>query len=413
MALVAWGVGTVIALCGALTFAELGRRYPHTGGQYQIVRDAYGPVAGFVYVFSTATVIMCGSLVIIAIICVRHLAAAAGHDEIHPVVEIGLSALLIIGLTGANAIRVRCGAGIQNVTVLVKLLTLAVVIAVAVTAGPPPLEAAAGVVSEGAAGGAAADQSIVGLMGAIFAALVPAFFAFGGWQQALWVGGEIRNPRVNLPLAIIGGVLLVGVVYMLANWAYLHLLGYEGVVQSRTLAADAVSTIWPGAGARVIAAAVAVSAFGVLNAGLLTAPRLVHGMAADGRFFPVFARVSPRFATPLPAIVLLGTISLALLILFAVGQNAVDRLLTCVVFLDGIFFVLTGIALFLLRRRPGGEPPARYALYPVAPLIFILGEIAIVTGACLDPSVRSGVLIGLAWIALAIGLYVILFRTRD
>ena len=198
-------------------------------------------------------------------------------------------------------------------------------------------------------------------------------------------------------------------VYLLVNWAYLRLLGYQAVVDSNALAADAVARVWPQIGARLAGAAVAVSAFGVLNAQLLAGPRLIYSMAKDGRFFGVFARVNARSATPLAAIVLLG--SMALVLLIAAGQDVIGTLTTGVVFIDSIFFAMTGFALIVLRkRRPGIERPVRVPGYPVVPLLFVLGELCILAGALLYSERRITALIGVGWIVGATLLYFLFFR---
>ncbi len=405
VALLAWAVGGVIALAGALTFAELGGLYPRTGGQYEILRDAYGPLPGFLYVFCNATAIQAGAIAIIAVVCSQHLAGALGKEITGTVHLISISSILIVGLMMANAAGVRWGAGIQNLTVLAKVATLLVVTLLAALAEPAAFETAA----EATEGGAES----LGLAGVIFMALVPAFFAFGGWQQALWIAGEVRQPRRNVPLSIVGGVMVVVIVYLLVNWAYLRLLGYEGVTGSTALAADAVARVWPGRGSQIVAAAVAISAFGVLNAQLLAGPRLIHGMALDGRFFSVFARVSARFGTPLPAILLLGSTSIALLVaaLLATGPQALGLLLTGVVFIDGVFFAMTGCSVIILRRkRPDGDRPVRVPGYPFVPLLFVLGEVGIVLGAYLEPEARKAAIIGAVWIVVAAVFFFAFFR---
>jgi len=240
---------------------------------------------------------------------------------------------------------------------------------------------------------------------------VPCLFSYGGWQQALWISGEVKEPHKNLPRSILGGVLIVVAVYLLANWAFLRLLGAPAVASSKALAADAVAVVLPGLGRRLVAAAVAVSAFGVLNAQLLTGPRLVYGMACDGRFFTPFARLSTRFGTPQAAIALLGLTALALLL--AAGPGGIDRLLNGLVFIDGVFFALTGAALLVLRRRGLAGGSFRVPGYPVIPILFVLGELGVVAGAYLDPSVRGAAFIGLAWIAGAALLYALRFRGRS
>jgi APA family basic amino acid/polyamine antiporter len=205
-------------------------------------------------------------------------------------------------------------------------------------------------------------------------------------------------------------VLVVICVYLLANWAYLALLGAPGVASSTALAADAVGVVWPKIGAKVVAGAVALSAFGVLNAQLLSGPRLVQGMAADGRFFRIFAAVHSRFATPVWAILLISVTGLVLL--FSAGKDGLDALLTGVIFIDGTFFALTGVALLVLRARGGGEPGFRTPLYPVVPLVFVIGALGAVAGSLLKPEVRSAALIGLAWMVLGTVLYFAAFRRR-
>ena len=401
MALTAWAIGGAIALMGALTFAELGGLYPRTGGQYEILRDAYSPLPAFLFVFCNATAIQAGAIAVIAIICAKHLGLAIGN-EITGTFAMTLSAAgLIVGLTAANALGVRWGSRIQNLTVYAKVLTLIVVTILAIMTESPVTEVVATESTEQSDSGRA---PIV----LIFAALVPAFFAFGGWQSALWMAGEIRQPKRNVPLAIVGGVLVVVTIYLLVNWAYLRLLGYDGVVGSQTIAADAVAKAWPNIGRRVAGAAVAVSAFGVLNAQLLGGPRLIYSMANDGRFFRLFAHVNTRFKTPVAAIVLLGL--LALVLLLVAGQHAVEKLTTGVVFIDSVFFALTGLALIVLRkRRPRAERPMRVPGYPVVPLLFVLGELCILAGALFYSEQRITVLIGVGWILGATLLYFLFF----
>lgn len=192
------------------------------------------------------------------------------------------------------------------------------------------------------------------------------------------------------------------------NWAYVKLLGLEGVASSETLAADAVATVLPQSGGRIVAAAVAVSAFGVLNAQLLSGPWLILGMARDRRFFAPFGVRSTR-GTPIAAIVLLATVAIALIL--ATGKNGIDYLLIGVVFIDGVFFALTGAALFVLRhKQPQAERPMRVPGYPIVPLLFVVGELGVLIGASLDPTKRKAAWIGAGWIAAAAIIFLLWFR---
>lgn len=401
LALWIWIAGGVVALLGALTFAELGGMYPQTAGQYEALRDAFGSLVGFCFVVCNATAIVAAGTAIIAIVCAENLAAFAGGVASDRLVTL-MAVVVLLGAAGANIVGVRWGAAIQNVTVVAKVGTLLLVTALAVFVGG----ASTPVVGET---GASVANTSTG--GRLFAGLVPALFAYGGWQYALWIGGEVKNPRRNVPLSIVLGVAIVIAIYTAANWAYLHLLGYHGVAGSRALAADAVSVAWPGLGARVIAIAVALSAFGVLNVQILSGPRLLFGMARDGRFFAAFGHAHARFATPAMAIALVASISVTLILL--AGKGGIDRLLTGLVLIDAVFFALTGAALIVLRRRrPGVERPARVPFYPVVPIVFVVLECAIIYGAFQIEANRAAAWIGVVWIAVACACYALFFRRR-
>ena len=400
-AMIAWAIGGLIALLGAWTFAQLGRRYPQTGGQYAVLRDAYGPLVGFVYVVCNATAVQAGAIAIIAVVCTDHIATAVGVDIGNGWPTAIVATILIVGLTSANCLGVRWGATIQNLTVLSKLLTLLTVIIAATVAGDAaiggPVVAPESPVSDGGM-----------LWSRVMAALVPAFFAFGGWQTALWIAGEIKSPRRTLPLAIVGGVVVVVIAYLAVNWAYLHLLGPTGVAQSKTVAADALGAVGPDASARIIAGAIAISAFGVLNVQLLSGPRLIERIAADGDFIGRFATVSPRWGTPVAAICLLGSIALGLL--WAAGA-VIDMLLTGVVFIDGVFFALTGIAWVVLsRRRRGPFESERSAVTTFVAIGFVMGECAILLGAAMNREGRNAAFISSLWLAAAVVVYLAAFR---
>jgi APA family basic amino acid/polyamine antiporter len=395
----------VIALCGALAFAELGGMYHGSGAQYDIVRDSYGPMLGFLFVFCIATVIEPGSIGVMAVICSQNLLAV--FDASPGVVNewtTPLSVALILLLAGANILGARWGATIGNVSVFAKVFALLAVVGLAMYAA-----------AQGAAAPAATQpvtRPASGVIVALLACMVPVLFSYGGWQQVLWVAGEVRNPRRSLPLSIVLGVVIVIVVYLLANWAYLRLLGVNGVAMSETLAADAVGAVIPNLGRQIVAAAVAVSAFGVLNVQFLTAPRLIYGLAADGRFFKPFATINPRFRTPIPAMALLTVFSLIMLL--AAGSNAgdkLDRLLTAVVMVDGVFFVLTGLAVIVLRhKKREADRPLRVPGYPLVPILFALGELGVIVGSYVNASMRTAALISAAWVVAGVAVYFAWFR---
>ena len=236
------------------------------------------------------------------------------------------------------------------------------------------------------------------------------------WRAFSFTSSGTTSPGCSAAQAISGidkrVVAAVVAIYVSVNFAYLALLGPVRVAASDALAAEAVGEVVGEVGGRLVAAGVAVSAFGVLNAQLLSGPRLVLELARDGRFFAVFGRLHPRFATPAWAIGLLGGVALVILISAgSSGISAIDRILNGVVLVDGLFFALTGLAVpwIALRARS-----TRAALMPrrqlIAPLIFVVVELGVVLGAWLDPSVRGASWVGVCWIAGAAMLYLVRFR---
>lgn len=422
-ALFAWILGGLIALCGALTFAALGSIYHGPGAQYEVLRDAWGPLPAFLFVFCNATAIQTGATAIIAIITIENLSLALSGQAASGVWLTGLATALILALSFANCLGARCGAGIQNATVFAKLTVL---IAIASVAALQPggltefqpiwhqqsATAPSAVIQAGSTAVAPTNGGTSPWIAIVFAAMVPAFFAYGGWQHALWISGEVRNPRRNVPLSILLGTLVVVAVYVLVNWAYLRLLGYAGVADAKTLAAEAVGSVFGDVGRRVIAGGVAISALGVLNAQLLSGPRLVYRLATDGRFFSLFGQIGGPGGAPIAAILLIGLIAVGLVV--AAGKDKTDALTSGVVSLDGVFFVLTGIALFVLRkkREAEGTPWPGYG-FPVVPAIFVLGEIGLVLGSFATADSRKAAILGLAWVGLAAGVYFAFFGRRD
>ena len=395
-AMVAWGIGGLVALLGAFTFGELGRLRPLAGGQYHVIRDAYGPAPAFLFVFCNLTAVQAGAVAIISIVCAQNLGVALhGADPSARWVLI-VATLMTWTLVGANVIGVRSGARLQDATVIAKLLVLGALVAVAITLDP-------GVATPRAA--AAAPVTFATL----FAGVILTMFAYGGGQQALWVAGEVKNAARVLPRALLLGVAVVLVAYLAANWAYLDLLGFAGVQGAKALAADAFTVASPGLGRRLAAGGVAISAYGVLNAQFLTGPRLTWAMARDGQFFSLFGRLSTRFSTPVMAIALLGALASALTL--GLGLDRTDLLTTGVVVVDAVFFALTGLALPVLRRRlPAAERgPGWIAASAIA---FSVLQLLGITGAVMARDVRLVALSGLAWVGAAGIVWVLFFRGR-
>ena len=247
------------------------------------------------------------------------------------------------------------------------------------------------------------------LVSAFFAGLVPAMFAYGGWQNLNYVSEEVREPVRNLPRAILIGVFCVIAVYVSANVAYVHVLSAPALAATRTPAADVASRLLGEPGARGISFLIVVSTFGFLNLSLLSAPRVYYAMAADGLFFRSLARLSPRFKAPTAAILLQG----ALAAFFALTRSY-DRLLSYAVFADWVFFALSGAALIVFRRKlPDAPRPVPVPGYPWVPVLFSLAGAGIVFNTFFTDTWNA--LMGTAIMALGVPVFLLwrLIGRRD
>lgn len=370
VAIGAWLLGGAIGLAGALTFAELGGLFPRTGGQYHVLRQAFGRPLAFLYGWSLLTVIQSGAIGIVSLICVNHLAELAGL-RLGPSTGRIAAAVMIAGLVYANIRGVTIGAWLNNVAMITKLAILGGIAVLALAFDGP--EARAATAADGAA-----DWT------KLLPALIPVLFAAGGWQQALYVAGEVKNPSRFIPLGIVGGVLGVVILYLLVNLGCLNVLDVDVLGRSETPVADVVGAAAGPLWRRLASLGVAISAFGVAHVCILTAPRMYKAMADDGCFWKPIAAVHPRHRTPALALTVQGGVAVALVLV--AGPTGVDKLLTGVVCIDCLFFMATGIALFVLRRKmPGAERPYRTTGYPIVPLLFVVAEGAALAGAFMNP----------------------------
>jgi APA family basic amino acid/polyamine antiporter len=361
-----WVLGGVIALIGALVFAELGAWRPVAGGGYVYLRDGYGRLPAFLYAWTLLLVIATGAIAAVAVTFANYTAALLGWSSS---TQVPLAVGAIVALSAVNYIGVKPGAVTQNVLTVLKLVALGLLIAAGLTGhSPAGSDIPASIVSHN-------EILTVG------AALVPVLFAFGGWQQTNFIAEELIEPERNLPRALLAGVTIVVAVYLLANLAYLKTLGISGLAHSTAPAADVMTRRFGPAGGTLIAAGIAVSSFGFLNLVILVSPRVYRTMASDGLFFPSLARLHPRFRTPTAAILFQGSWAILLTLTGRYGD-----LLDYVVFGDWIFFGSTAATLFVFRqrsRRGLERPDIRFRMpgYPLAPLVFILAAVYVVVGS--------------------------------
>jgi APA family basic amino acid/polyamine antiporter len=362
-----WLLGGVIAMIGALIYAELGGRSPRAGGQYVYIRDAFGPLPAFLYAWALLLIIATGAIAAVGVTFADYAFALFGVEE-GP--SVALASAAIIVLSAINYVGVRPGAITQNIFTVLKLAALGalIVAGLAALAGFIPVPAA----------DPAATAPPGNVVLAIGAALVPVLFSLGGWQQTNFIAEEIIAPERNLPRALIIGVAGVVAVYLLANYTYLITLGAAGLAASDAPASDAMTRLVGSDGRTLITAGIMVSTFGFLNLVILVTPRVIQAMAADGLFIPRLGRLHPRYRTPTAAIVLQGVWALVL-----VQSGRYGALLDYVVFADWIFFGLTAAALFVYRRRDieGAHRGFRMPGFPLLPLLFIAAALYVVAGS--------------------------------
>jgi basic amino acid/polyamine antiporter, APA family len=380
----AWLAGGAVALAGAFVYAELAARRPEVGGQYAYLRDAFHPAVAFLYGWALLLVVQTGGMAAVAVTFARYFLELTGW----PLAEWTVAAVALAALTAVNCAGVRAGGTLQSALMVLKIAAFVTLVCAGLTALAPArlTEPAAG------AGGAGADQLL-----AFLAALTPVMFAYGGWQTASFVAAEMRDPRRDLARGLLYGVAGVIALYTLVNLVCVGVLGARTLAETPAPASAVMRLALGDAGARFIAAGVALSALGFLSQGMLTAPRVYFAMAADRLFFAPLARVHPKTRAPVWAVALQG--ALAILIAF-VGRY--EQILNYVVSVDFIFFGLTGLALFVFRRRATRDDelaaPFRAPGHPATTAFFVAACGAVVAATIYREPANSaaGLLILLA-----------------
>lgn len=372
-ALGTWVLGGLVALAGAFCYAELGERMPRAGGQYVYLRDAIGGLPAFLYGWALLLVMATGAAAFVAVTFANYAVSLLGAPA-GATVPLAVAAIVVV--CGINYVGVTPGAITQNVFTVLKLGALGVLIACGLFLARRAIPAAA----IPAAGGAP-PAGAWGAFVAVGAALVPVLFTYGGWQQTNFIAEEILDAERNLPRALVGGVLVVVAVYLLANVAYLRVLGVAGLAADPAPAAAVMQRLLGPVGKTVISAGIAVSSFGFLDLVILVTPRVFQAMAADGVFFRRLARLHPTYRTPGAAILLMGAWAIALTVTKTYGP-----LTDYVVFGDWIFFGASVTTLFIYRarERAGGTAlPLRFRTpgYPWVPALFVLAAIYVVVSS--------------------------------
>lgn len=370
----AWVLGGVVALAGALTFAELGGMFPRTGGIYVYVREAFGPLPAFLFGWAELLILRPAAYGAIAVTSAEYTWRLLGHDPGRPLVVIGelaisyaqvLAAVMIVVVGLVNYRGVRLGAVIQNVSTVLKVGAILVLVVLGLALVPevlPPIEA----LPE-----RPADAPAPGSLAAFGLAMVGVLWAYDGWSDVGFVGGEIRDPARNVPLAFIGGTAVVVALYLLIDLVYLKVIPLAQMPGRPLIAADVAEALIGHVGAVFVAAAVAISTFGTLNGSMMTGPRVFFAMAEDGLFFRSLARVHPEHGTPGGAILL----SIVLGVGFVSFQGFAELADQFVIGIWPFYALAVAAVIVLRRRRPELTRPYRTWGYPVVPVAFLLAAL--------------------------------------
>jgi len=369
--LLAWVVGGVVVLCGALTYSELAAAFPRSGGMYVFVRESFGKLSAFLFVWAELWVIRPGAFGAIGITASAYtlrtlgadpaaIAASIGPVDIRAEQLLGAGYILLVGTV--NFFGIHRGAVLQNLSTVFKVGALALLVVVGFALGTPSPDLPEG--------GILAQRAVVGLSPFLLA-MVAILWAYDGWADLAFVGGEVLHPQKTLPRALLIGTLTVVVLYLAANLVYLYLIPIQQMKTAELVAADVARLVIGPAGVVVVSAAIAVSTFGTLNGSMMTAPRIFFAAAEDGLIPAAIARVDPKNHAPTAAVVLM-TVMGTIFILIRTFTALADQ------FIIGIwpFYALAVAGVFVLRRtRPRLDRPYRTWGYPFVPLVFLVAAL--------------------------------------
>ena len=388
--LAAWVIAGIIVLFGAFCYAELGAVFPRAGGPYVYLSRGLGPLWGFLFGWMSSFLDRPVAMATLAAGFVRFLSfifpalsqpwfhGHLGNYQFIFTTAQPLAALVVVIATALNYFSVRMSGAVQILVTIFKVGTILAIVIGGAAFGSrmTPVYSAP-----------VAPLATFGSLGALLTALVPAMWAYNGFNDLGNLGEEIVDPQKNIPRAILGGLLIIAGLYLTANVVYFHVLPFASVASSEHVASDVVQLLWGPLGARWLTIAMAVSALGALHVVILTGARIPYAMARDKVFFRFAERIDPSFHTPSGSLLFLGFVASVLAL-----TGTFEELYSLFVFAVWIFFALTAIALLRLRKNePDLNRPYRVWGYPWTPLVFLLAAIALTVNLWMVRPVRSSI----------------------
>jgi len=405
--LLTWVFGGLQMLAGALTYAELGAAMPNAGGQYVYLREAYGPLPAFLFGWVAFIAYLTGTNAAIAVAVAEHLGTfypcISTHNSIIGVGNFSISGgqifalLLILILSLINYFGVVFGKWIQNIFTILKIGSILVfaIAGIMVSTGNQ-LDFSLN----------PTNISIGSILTGMGIALVAVNWTVGGWEYITFAAGEIKNPKKNLPLALIIGTIIILVLYFLINITYLKVLPMDSLSGEIKVGEATAKAVYGSGAAGIFALVVIISMFGSLNGNILVGPRISYAMAKDQLFFSSAAHVHPKYHTPGNAIMIQGFWAAILTL-----SGTFEELITLVVFVQIIMWVAASSTVFVLRKKqPHLVRPYKVWGYPYVPAFFILFSVTIMVNTFFSAPIQS--LIGLALTLLGVPLYYYLIKKK-
>lgn len=349
----AWLAGGLVSLLGALCYAELASAYPSTGGEYGFLTRAYGPATGFLFAWARLVVLQTGSIAVLAFVVGDY---AAEIRPLGPGGPAAYAAASVVLLTGLNVIGLRTAKRLQNVLTLITLAGLALVIQAGLAHAPA---------------GHPGDPVPARDPGAFGLAMVFVLLTYGGWNEAAYVSAELHDVRRNMSRVLIASLVLIALVYLLVNIAYLNALGLQAMSRSEAVAADAMRVTVSERAADAVSVLVVVATAASMNVTILTGARTNYALARDFRTFAFLNGWSGSANAPVRALILQGAVALLMVVLGSAGRSGFETMVRYVSPVFWLFFLMTALSLFVLRRKePARRRPFRVPGYPMTPLLF-------------------------------------------
>lgn len=352
--MLAWVLGAVVSLIGALCYAELATAHPNAGGEYHFLERAYGQDVARLFAWARMTVIASGSIAIFAFVFADYATQLLSLGEYSSSVY---AVLLVVVLTAINLVGLSAGKATQNILTIIECLGLVLVVVAGLLAEPSAPSAAAA--------GAASPQAAFGL------AMVFVLLTYGGWNDAAYLSAEIRDGHRNIARSLVLGLAIVSVLYILVSYAYLAGLGMDALSKSPAPAADLLQRVWGGTGAALISVIVAVAAITSANATILTGARTSYALGRDWPLLSLLGKWDGAASVPRNAMLMQAAISLLLLAFGTYTRKGFETMVDYTAPVFWLFFFLTGMSVFIFRRwEPHGARPYRVPFYPLTPLVF-------------------------------------------